>query len=80
MFKIPAGVSLLVGVIKEAIMHGSVMVRTDSAFCFKYLVDFATTDAIKKEIVKICGALIRVVNDKFAQELKLQIFLTLRLI
>lgn len=61
-------------------MHGSVQVRTDSAFCFKYVLDFSPPEVIKKEIIKICGALIRVVNDKFAQELKLQIFLALRLI
>lgn len=52
-------------------MHGSVEVRIDSAFCFKYILDFAPATVIKKEIIKICGALIRVVNDKFPQELKL---------
>jgi len=66
MFKIPAGVASLVSVLKEAIMHGSVGVRTDSAFCFKYVLDFSPPEVIKKEIIKICGALIRVVNDKFA--------------
>jgi hypothetical protein len=52
--------------IKEAIMHGSVHVRTAAAFCFKYLLDFTPPEVIKKEVIKICGALIRVVNDKFA--------------
>jgi hypothetical protein len=65
MFKSPGGVSTLVMVLKEAIMHGSVLVRTDSAFCFKYVLDFSPPDVLKKEIIKICGALIRVVNDKF---------------
>lgn len=51
-------------------MHGNVQVRIDSAFCFKYLLDFAPA-LDKKEIIKICGALIRVANDKFSQELKL---------
>ena len=54
-------------------MHGSVNVRIDAAFTFKYMLDFAPADIIKKEIIKICGALIRVVNDKFPQELKMQI-------
>jgi hypothetical protein len=80
MFRLPIGVSSLVAMIKEAIMHGSVHVRTASAFCFKYLLDFTPPEVIKKEVIKICGALIRVVNDKFAQELKLQIFFALRLI
>lgn len=61
-------------------MHGSVEVRIDSAFCFKYILDFSPATVIKKEIIKICGALIRVVNDKFPQELKLQIFYALKLI
>jgi hypothetical protein len=80
LFKIPLGVSSLVAMIKEAIMHGSVHVRTASAFCFKYLLDFTPPEIIKKEVIKVCGAMIRVVNDKFAQELKLQIFFALRLI
>jgi len=80
MFKLASGVTSLVAMIKEAIMHGSVHVRTASAFCFKYLLDFTPPEVIKKEVIKICGALIRVVNDKFAQELKLQIFFALRLI
>ena len=61
-------------------MHGSVNVRIDAAFTFKYMLDFAPADVIKKEIIKICGALIRVVNDKFPQELKMQILLALKLI
>lgn len=32
------------------------------------------------EVIKICGALIRVVNDKFPPQLKLQIFHALKLI
>ena len=52
-------------------MHGSINVRIDSAYCFKYLIDFASPVAIKSEIIKICGALIRVVNDKFTSELKI---------
>ena len=65
------GVKSLVNVVQSAIMHGSVEVRKDSAFCFKYILDFSPAATIKKEIIKICGALIRVVNDKFPQELKL---------
>jgi len=60
-------------------MHGSIDIRIDSAFCFKYLIDFASPAAIKTEVIKICGALIRVVNDKFPPELKIQIFFSLRL-
>lgn len=74
------GVKSLVSVVQSAIMHGSVEVRIDSAFCFKYILDFTPAAIIKKEIIKICGALIRVVNDKFPQELKLQIFEALKLI
>lgn len=61
-------------------MHGSIEIRIDSATCFKYLIEFAKPDAIKADIIKICGALIRVVNDKFPPELKIQIFLALKLI
>jgi hypothetical protein len=60
-------------------MHGSLRVRVDSAYCFKYLVDFASPSAIKTEVIKICGALIRVVNDKFTPDLKLPIFHSLRI-
>jgi hypothetical protein len=60
-------------------MHGSIKIRIDSAFCFKYLIDFSSSVAIKSEVIKICGALIRVVNDKFPSELKIQIFFALRL-
>ena len=71
LLKTDKGVSTLVEVIKDAIMHGNVTVRTDAAFCIKYILDFAPAINIKKEVIKICGALIRVVNDKFPQELKL---------
>ena len=53
--------------------------RTDAAYCFKYILDFAL-ELGKSEIVKICGALIRVANDRFPQELKLQIYYALKLI
>jgi len=79
MLETKEGVKCLVGVIQNSIMHGSIRVRVDSAYCFKYLIDFASPAAIKTEIIKICGALIRVVNDKFAADLKLQIFLSFRL-
>ena len=52
-------------------MHGSLQIRIDSAFCFKYLIDFASATAIKTEVIKICGALIRVANEKFTPDLKL---------
>jgi hypothetical protein len=72
------GVKTLSSVLHNSIMHGSLRVRIDSAFCFKYLIDFASPAAIKAEVIKLCGALIRVVNDKFSPDLKLQIFLALR--
>jgi len=53
-------------------------VRIDSAFCFKYLIDFSSPLAIKTELSRICGALVRVVTDKFPPELKTEIFLTVR--
>jgi hypothetical protein len=52
-------------------MHGSINLRVDAAFTLKYLLDFSEPSVIKKEIIKICGALIRVVNDKFPPELKI---------
>lgn len=52
-------------------MHGSIDIRVYSAICFKYLIDFSKPESIKTEIIKICGALIRVVNDKFPPELKI---------
>eukprot|EP00352_Strombidinopsis_acuminata_P002440 CAMPEP_0176396670 /NCGR_PEP_ID=MMETSP0126-20121128/44453_1 /TAXON_ID=141414 ORGANISM="Strombidinopsis acuminatum, Strain SPMC142" /NCGR_SAMPLE_ID=MMETSP0126 /ASSEMBLY_ACC=CAM_ASM_000229 /LENGTH=141 /DNA_ID=CAMNT_0017770405 /DNA_START=1290 /DNA_END=1715 /DNA_ORIENTATION=- len=78
--EIKEGVKSLVEVIQTSIMHGQISVRVDAAICFKYIIDFAKPDAIKAQIIKICGALIRVVNDKFPQELKLQIMLALKLI
>lgn len=75
----PAGVKCLVEVAQAAIMHGNIQVRTDAAYCFKYILDFAK-DLGKGEIVKICGALIRVANDRFPQELKVQIYYALRFI
>lgn len=80
MFKSPAGVQAIVNQVQAAIMHGSVQTRIDAAFTLKYVLEFSDAVSIKKEIIKICGALIRVVNDKFPQELKVQIFLALRLI
>ena len=74
-----AGVATVAGVLQNAIMHGSLHVRIGSAHCFKYLVDFSSQAAIKTEVIKICGALIRVVNDKFSPDLKLPIFLSLKL-
>jgi len=80
MFKTPQGVQAVVSQVQAAIMHGSVGIRIDAAFTLKYVLEFSDAASIKKEIIKICGALIRVVNDKFPQELKVQIFLALKII
>jgi len=80
MFKAAQGVQAIVSQVQAAIMHGSVGIRIDSAFTLKYVLEFSEAASIKKEIIKICGALIRVVNDKFPQELKVQIFLALKII
>ena len=61
------GVKTLSTVIQNAITHGQIEIRIQSAVCFQYLIDFSKQDAIKTEIIKICGALIRVVNDKFSK-------------
>lgn len=79
MLETKEGVKTLAGVVQNSIMYGAINVRIDSAFCFKYLLDFSSPLAIKTEVIKICGALIRVVNDKFPPELKTEIFLTFRL-
>lgn len=71
MLETKEGVKTLAGVIQNSIMHGSIRVRIDSAYCFKYLVDFASSTAIKTEVTKICGGQIRVVNDKFTPDLKI---------
>jgi hypothetical protein len=71
MLETKVGVQTLAGVIQNSIMHGSIQIRIDSAYCFKYLIDFASPAAIKTEVIKICGALIRVVNDKFTPDLKI---------
>lgn len=79
MFETKEGVKTLTGVILDSILHGSLQIRIDCAFCFKYLIDFSAPAAIKTEVIKICGALIRVSNDKFPPELKIELFLALRL-
>ena len=43
------------------------------AFLFKYLINF-----FNLHVIKICGALIIVVNENFPSELKIEIFLTFR--
>jgi hypothetical protein len=65
LFELPSAIKCFAAVIQNSIMHGSFEIRVDSAICFKYLIDFSKPEAIKNEIIKICGALIRVVNDKF---------------
>ena len=80
LFEKASAVKSLVNVVQNSIMHGSIEIRIDSAICFKYLIEFSKLEAIKGDIIKICGALIRVVNDKFIPELKIQIFITLKLI
>jgi|LauGreDrversion4_2_1035121.scaffolds.fasta_scaffold1308034_1 hypothetical protein len=71
MLEKPEGVKNLSAIIQNSITHGSIEVRIDSAVCFQYLIDFSKPEAIKLEVIKICGALIRVVNDKFPPALKL---------
>lgn len=58
------GLKSLVEVVQAAIMHGSLSVRIDAAFCFKYILDFAPK-LNRETVIKVCGALIRVANDKF---------------
>lgn len=79
MLETKEGVKSITGVIIDAILHGSLPIRQDTAFCFKYLIEFADPKALKTEVIKICGALIRVSNDKFPPELKIELFLALRL-
>lgn len=65
MLEKPEGVKTLSTVIQNSITHGSIETRIDSAILFQYLIEFSKIEAIKTELIKICGALIRVVNDKF---------------
>jgi hypothetical protein len=80
LFEKASGVKNFVTVIQNAIMYASLDIRIDSATCFKYLIDFSKLEAIKSDIIKICGALIRVVNDKFPCDLKMQIFFAFKFI
>lgn len=79
LFENPKAVKFVSSILIDSILHSGLQTRIDSAVVFKYLINYTDSKAIKTEVIKICGALIRVSNDKFPPELKHELFQAMRL-
>jgi len=77
LFNTDKGIQSFIIVVMNSIMYGSQSVWADAAAVLNYLCKLAPLEALKKEVIKISGALIWVVNDKFDLVVKSEIFKTL---
>jgi hypothetical protein len=74
----PKGVEVLVKICLNVLLTGKPDSRIDAAFCIGIIAKFADLKLYKKYVIKMAGGLIRIVNDKFEDELKREIFRALR--
>lgn len=74
----PKGVECMVKIFLNTLLNGSASVRTNAAFNIGIVAKFAPLQCYKKYVIKMAGALIRIANDKFDDELKISIFRALR--
>jgi hypothetical protein len=72
------GVDALIKIYLETLLHGKVSVRADAAFLIGLVARSSPVECFKKDIIKMAGALIRILNDKFDDELKVSILRALR--
>ena len=77
-FDIPKGVDVLCKIFLNELLTGKQQVRIDSAYNIGLIAKFAPLKCFKKYIIKMAGALIRIANDKFDDEMKITIFRALR--
>jgi hypothetical protein len=72
------GIHSLIEIFLSTLLHGKASVRADAAFLIGLVAKFCPIECYKSNIIKMAGALIRIVNDKFDDELKMSIFRALR--
>ena len=78
LFEGPRGVEIIVKIFLYVLLNGKADGRTDAAFSIGIVSKFADLKYFKKYVIKMAGALIRIANDKFDDELKIAIFRALR--
>jgi hypothetical protein len=72
------GVQIISKILINGLLNGKQNVRTDAAYSIGLVAKFASLSCFKKYVIKMAGGLIRIVNDKFEDELKITIFRALR--
>lgn len=78
LFESKQGVSVISKIFLNELLTGKQQVRCDAAYNIGLIAQYAPLENFKKEVVKMAGALIRIVNDKFDDEMKITIFRSLR--
>ena len=78
LFKYPRGVDIVIKIFINCLLTGKTMVRTDASFNIGALARFTPIECYSHHAIKMAGALIRIVNDKFDDNLKVLIFRALR--
>mmetsp|Transcript_3536 Transcript_3536/g.3280 ORF Transcript_3536/g.3280 Transcript_3536/m.3280 type:complete len:154 (+) Transcript_3536:1495-1956(+) len=77
-FENQKGCQILIQLSLYTLLHGRIENRLDAAFLLGVIAKSSPIENYKKSIIKIAGGLIRIVNDKFDDDLKSTIFRALR--
>lgn len=72
------GVGCISKIFLNTLLNGKADVRLDSAYNIGVVARFAPLSCYKKYAIKMAGALIRIANDKFDDDMKITIFRALR--
>ena len=78
LFNYPRGVDVIIKIFTNCLLTGKTGVRTDASFNIGAIARFTPIDNYSHHAIKMSGALIRIVNDKFDDNLKILIFRALR--
>jgi len=75
-FDVPKGLSAVLPIFQQGLMHGSAETREAAAVGIGELIDVTSTKFLKPFVIPITGPLIRIVGDRFPWEVKAAILQT----
>jgi hypothetical protein len=74
------GVSPILPILRESILNGAPDQKEQAAAGMGEIIRLTSADALKPSVVSITGPLIRVLSDRFAYTLKVEVLVTLTLL
>ena len=74
------GVSPILPILRESILNGAPEQKEQAAAGMGEIIRLTSAEALKPSVVSITGPLIRVLSDRFAYTLKVEVLVTLTLL